>query len=385
MSDQQTLKIRVFIGNGNGTFAAPVDYAVTGQPHGVVAVDINGDGHADIAAGNLTNPSLSVLLNNGNGTFGTAMDRGTSGIPAWVAAGDFNRDGSIDLAAANSTSGNVAVLLSTGVCPFVESLYPAAGTINGNQTTNINGARLSGVTSVTMGGLTATLNFATATSVSIRTPAHAAGDVRVVVTSTTGSTDVYCGYRYLDVPAPPGSIVISDVTATHVTLYWDAVPDATEYQIDRKSAGGGFVPVATVSAPPYSDPTSSNSAYLYRIRTVSPGGVSANSASILAGTVIYETNLDVVKAVDLAQLRTAVNAVRSLAGLGLTTFTDPATAGTIIRKVHITELRSPLNEARIALSLGAASYTDDPLLDGTVVKAAHHMDLRIGSGTSGLN
>lgn len=391
VSDLQASRIRVFLGNGNGTFATAADYAVESQPEGVVAADINGDGHVDLAAGNLTTPNLSVLLNNGNGTFATALDRGTSGIPAWVVAGDFNRDGSVDLAAANSSSSNVALLLNTGVCPWVEYLYPAAGSINGDETTTVHGARLLNVNSVTMGGLAATLTIShTDTQVSIRTPAHAAGDVIVVLTSTTGRSEVYCGYRYLDVPAPPPYVVVSNVTSTHVTLYWDEVPDATEYQIDRQSAGGGFVLVATVTAPPYDNPISVDSAYLYRIRTVSPGGVSTNTAPLLAGTVMYTTDIfqlfgRVVKAVDLAELRTAVNAVRALTNLGPFTFTDPAVAGTIIRRIHITELRTALNDARNLLSLGTWTYTDDPLLAGMLIKSDHHQDLRFASGTPGIN
>jgi hypothetical protein len=386
VSDLQGSRIRVFLGNGNGTFAAPDDYA-TMQPHSVIAADINRDGHLDLVAGNASTTTLAVFLNSGSGTFAAAVNHDMAGVPLWVAAADFNGDGTMDLAAANQTSNALAVRLGTGSCPFVEELYPSTGSLNGNERTTINGARLLGVTSVTMGGLAATiLPPPAALYVAIRTPAHAFGDVTVVVTSPTGTTGVPCGFRYLDVPIAPTSLIISDITTTHVRFYWNAVPDATEYQIDRKSAGGGFVQVATVATTEYENPISPDSAYLYRVRAVSGGGVSPNSAPLLANTVIYASFFPtgVVTAIDLAQLRTAVNAVRALAGLSLATFTDPAVPGTIIRKVHIIELRTALNDARVALSFAAASFTD-PILDGVVVKRIHHEELRIASGGPTVN
>ena len=93
---------------------------------------------------------------------------------------------------------------------------------------------------------------------------------------------------------------------------------------------------------------------------------------------------NIIKAVDLAELRTAVNAVRALAGLGAFVFTDAATPGTVIKKVHITELGSALDEGRTALTLGGGdlhrSGPRRPRGEGN-----HHLDLRLASGTPGIN
>ena len=52
----------VLLNNGNGTFAATVDYA-TGRPLSVAAADLNGDGKPDLAVANADSNNVSVLLN----------------------------------------------------------------------------------------------------------------------------------------------------------------------------------------------------------------------------------------------------------------------------------------------------------------------------------
>jgi len=66
----------------------------------------------------------------------------------------------------------------------------------------------------------------------------------------------------------------------------------------------------------------------------------------------------IAKSIRLTRLRTAVNAVRTLAGIGTVTFNDQTLlAGTtIIKAVHVTELRSRLDEARASLALPALTY-----------------------------
>jgi hypothetical protein len=48
----------------------------------------------------------------------------------------------------------------------------------------------------------------------------------------------------------------------------------------------------------------------------------------------------VIKAVHLTELRTAVNAVRTAAGLSPATFTDATPGGILIKAIHIQELRA---------------------------------------------
>jgi len=116
----------VLLGNGNGTFASAVRYATGSVPKGVAIGDINGDGRLDIVTANTAgnypsnsnNPggnTVSVLLGNGNGTFAAPIAYMTGNTPFNLALADFNGDGRLDIATANWFSNNVGVLLNTTV------------------------------------------------------------------------------------------------------------------------------------------------------------------------------------------------------------------------------------------------------------------------------
>jgi dienelactone hydrolase len=127
--------VSILLGNGDGTFQAPVEYAVGSNPVGVVVADFNGDTKLDIivadscllCGGNGPN-FVSVLLGNGDGTFQAAVNYpvGSSG-PYWVTAGDFNGDAKPDVAVANENTGNVSVLLGNGDGTFQAPLQYGTG------------------------------------------------------------------------------------------------------------------------------------------------------------------------------------------------------------------------------------------------------------------
>ena len=95
--------ISVLLGNGDGTFQAPVRIAAGASPTSLVAGDFNGDGRPDLAVANFDSNDMSVLLGNGDGTFQTQVTvRGGDSVPTSLVAGDFNGDGRPDLAVANA-------------------------------------------------------------------------------------------------------------------------------------------------------------------------------------------------------------------------------------------------------------------------------------------
>jgi hypothetical protein len=100
----------VLLGNGDGTFQSRIDsssFAVSGYyPRGWTVGDFNGDGKLDVAATLPNNSANSgrytVLLGNGDGTFQAGIvGPAVLGYARWVTAGDFNGDGKLDLATAD--------------------------------------------------------------------------------------------------------------------------------------------------------------------------------------------------------------------------------------------------------------------------------------------
>jgi hypothetical protein len=89
--------VSVLLGNGDGTFQAPRNFAVGGVIATSVAVgDFNGDGRPDFAVS--SSSVLSVFMNSGGGNFSSSSISIIDGPPGILAAGDFNGDGATDLA-----------------------------------------------------------------------------------------------------------------------------------------------------------------------------------------------------------------------------------------------------------------------------------------------
>ncbi len=181
-------------------------------------------------------------------------------------------------------------------------------------------------------------------------------------------------------PAAPAGLNAAAVNTTRVDMSWNVVLGATSYEIDRRAPGEGFTPFAAPAGNSFSDTSvTAGQAYLYRVRAAGTGGTSGNSASALATTVIFSndplTAGMVVLGGHLSQIRTAVNAVRSLANLLAASFTDPAPVGMTIKSSHITELRTRLDAALTALGLPAGGYTNSALA-GEFVRAIDFQELR---------
>jgi hypothetical protein len=110
--------ISVLLGNGDGTFQAPLNIAVSNEsPTSLAVGDFNGDGKLDLAVTDGEYDAVHVLLGNGDGTFRVSGSYPIGSEPMSITVGDFNRDGKLDLAVAAcgfGPSGCVSVLLGNG-------------------------------------------------------------------------------------------------------------------------------------------------------------------------------------------------------------------------------------------------------------------------------
>lgn len=107
--------ISVLKNNGDGTFAAKVDYDVGITPREVFASDLDGDGDQDLAVANSGSNTVSILRNNGDGTFANKIDYGTGSYPISIFAADIDGDTDRDLMVANYGSNTVSVLRNLSI------------------------------------------------------------------------------------------------------------------------------------------------------------------------------------------------------------------------------------------------------------------------------
>src|SRR5262249_6481851 len=129
-------KVVVLIGSGAGTFQAGQSYS-GGAPSAVTAADFNADGKLDLAVANpvyadyysgfFVDRTVSVRLGNGNGTFQAPVNYTVGLAPLSVAAADLDGDGHTDLVSANSSSGTLSVLRGVGDGSFQAALGYVAG------------------------------------------------------------------------------------------------------------------------------------------------------------------------------------------------------------------------------------------------------------------
>ncbi len=104
-----TYAVAIFLGKGDGTFQAPVDYSINGQPYALASADFNNDGKLDLAVA-VPGNGVSLLLGNGNGTFQAALNTPVPGGLTGLVVADFNGDGNLDIVTSSNQGGLVRLL-----------------------------------------------------------------------------------------------------------------------------------------------------------------------------------------------------------------------------------------------------------------------------------
>jgi len=116
VSQYEPGSLLLFLGNGDGTFSAGGEVPVSGAPYAVCSADFDGDANADLAA-STTEAVVSVFHGNADGTFGSPVDFETDLEPNGIATSDLNLDGKPDLVTSNANQAFTLSVLLNGVPP----------------------------------------------------------------------------------------------------------------------------------------------------------------------------------------------------------------------------------------------------------------------------
>ena len=209
----------------------------------------------------------------------------------------------------------------------------------------------------------------------------------VTATDTNGCSGSRTYTLTIATPAgtAPANMTATAINTTQVFLSWTPVGSATSYDVIRTAAGGGPVVIGSTSSTVYGDTQGlvAGSTYIYVVRANGPGfPVNAISLPDIATMVVFTDDPLIVgstsfKGVHLTELRSAVNAVRAVAGLTAATFTDAAPAGKTAKALYIQELRAALDPARSAIGVPAMIYSNAASA-GTLVRAIDLAEIRNG-------
>ncbi len=335
------------------------------------------------------NPLLGPLQNNGGPTPTHALGFGSPAVDAGINAAappdDSDQRGIYrpeDGDADGSATTDIGAYEASYPPPTILSIVPDGGAAAGGETVTITGTYLL-TAALTIGGNGVT-EIVTATTVTFTTPPHAPGPVNVNIETVGGAVSAAGGYTYFPLSAP--AAFSATATGTQVSLSWSAVSGATGYEIWRSSLGGAYALLSSPTGTAATDPgLAADTTYLYRVRAMTDA-TPASAFATDAATTIDFTDAALsgapIRAVHVAELRTAVNAMRAAAGLGAFGFTNPTlvAGATTIARLHLTELRTALDAARAAAGLPPITYTDPVITaNSTQVKAVHMMEVRAGT------
>src|ERR1022692_4290625 len=198
--------LRIFLGNGDGTFQAGASYSLLYGTVGLYALDMDGDGKLDLV---VTNGSALILKGRGDGTFAPQIDvcaGGVLGVPfdiggnaGALAFGDFNGDGVVDMIAYSnppefssrpdslilSGASDRPVLNAGGV---VNAATAVSGAVSPGGLVTIYGENLGFAAcngtgeEVLLNGIPAGILYATPTQINAQVPWEIAGAAEVQVT-----------------------------------------------------------------------------------------------------------------------------------------------------------------------------------------------------------
>jgi fibronectin type 3 domain-containing protein len=364
-----TNNVAIFVGNGDGTFKPEVSYGTTAGvlhgPGGITIGDFNGDGLVDLAITNQDDSTVSILLGNGNGTFQSPLEFATANHTAGVAAGDFNGDGRLDVAVANVGSNTVSIMLqrpeppstlvvSNATASQVGLTWTASasttvvgynvyrGTTSGGPYTKVNSVIVAAPAFTDMSVNPGTTYYYVVTAVD-------PGNLESVKSNEVSATTP---------PLPPTALAVTNVTASQVTLTWtdSTTASVVSYNVYRSTTPGVYTtPLASVNAAAstYTDMSvAEGTTYYYVVTGVGPG----NAESVKSNEVFATTP---------PQPPTGLTATAGSPGAVTLAWTASTTNNVSYNVYRSTTQGAYTSANKIASAVSATGYPDSGLASGT--------------------
>ena len=268
--------------------------------------------------------NCTTLSSARTGNAGTANTGGGGGGSGWA--------GSNDPAGAGG-SGIIIVAYTTPTPPTYSSISVSAGSTLGGTSTVITGTNLTGTTSITVGGVAATLETITATTVAITTPAGTAGAQNIVITNPSGSVTATSAYTYFAPPVLTGTT--QSLLATSGKVAYDTVTaTSSNTPISFTLTGNGPAGITI-------DTQTANTAVL-TVGISTASGVYIETVTARDASSISSTFVITVTVAQAITLTPATESVTKIYGV-VATDTITATLGTGNKTLTLTNLTGETN------------------------------------------
>jgi hypothetical protein len=131
MSNFGSSNVTVLLGNGDGTFGAPIHVNGGVGANAVAVADFNNDGTPDLLVADQSNDTVNLLAGNGSGTFGAPVQFATGATPIAMAVGNFDGRNLPEVAVLGTTTISVLLNDSGGAAPAVAASANGTGQIVG--------------------------------------------------------------------------------------------------------------------------------------------------------------------------------------------------------------------------------------------------------------
>jgi len=352
--------LNVYLGNGDGTFAAPVNTALPDfTATGLAIADIDGDGKADVLQGGCCGLAFTTVhLGNGDGTFSSAPQFANSLSSNQVAAVDLNGDGRPDVVAAIEvlSNGGIEVLLNLGganpVGSTMTALTVTPNPVTAGQTVTLNATVGNGSGVALTGSVTFTDGAAT-----LGTSALSGGSASLQLSNlSTGTHAITATYS--------GDSSNAASTSSPVNLVVAAAPVATTTTLSASSlsavAGASITFSARVAATSGSGSPGGTVSFLDGATVLGTGTLAAGTATYTTSSLSVGSHTITARyegdSGDLSSTSTAITvAITAMPAPGFTLSLAPASGtvastGTVTTNVTLT----PTNGFNAATSLACS-------------------------------